>query len=287
MLVLCSVNQSLPLSFSIEPRQGGRYQSNFWKPPTGYGASQSILPLLFPEPLPTISLLDRNALIRAKKDTLLGPTIEVDESQVQKLTHTSTKSAKQKTIAEVELDETLIPCFNGELVLKLPRDDMKSRPVSFIESLPPIGTPPEEAKTPTRGNSIRLSPAARLERKNSQIRLSRRSSLPSISQRNSLLVPDTPTTETQIRVTIKSGTLDRLVDVLVSGLEGVSVTHTDDNYEMPLRDGKSKSFRVDRMEFNRVWWAGFRSFVTPIVLFEVSYCIPCFKHGENSYITFH
>lgn len=69
-------------------------------------------------------------------------------------------------------------------------------------------------------------------------------------------MPDAPTAEANIRVAIKSGSLDRLVDVLVSGLEGVSVTHTDDNFEMPLGDGKNKSrnksFRVDRVEFNRV-----------------------------------
>ncbi|KAG8973086.1 rho GTPase-activating protein [Tulasnella sp. 425] len=274
---LASINQMLPLSFAIESRQRGQYQPYFWKPQPAHSATQSILPLLFPEPLPTISLIDRNALIRTKKETLLGPVpgAEVNEAQVQKLTNPNPRSSKSRTpsrqrnIAEVDLDETLIPCFGGELILKLPRDDGKSRPTSFVDSLFPNASQPDGAKAPTRGNSIRLNTGSRLERKGSQMRLSRRSSLPSISQRNSLLIPDAPVVESSMRVTVKSGTLDRLVDVLVSGLDGVGVSHADDNGEMPLRDGKSKSFKVDRAEFARVWWTGFRSFVTPLVLFEL------------------
>ncbi|KAG8910322.1 rho GTPase-activating protein, partial [Tulasnella sp. 408] len=273
---MASINQILPLSFAIESRQRGQYQPYFWKPQPTHSAAQSILPLLFPEPLPTVSLIDRNALIRTKKETLLGPVpgAEVNEAQVQKLTNPNVRSksrtpSRQRNIAEVDLDETLIPCFGGELVLKLPRDDGKSRPTSFVDSLFPNASPSDGAKAPTRGNSIRLNTGSRLERKGSQMRLSRRSSLPSISQRNSLLIPDAPVVESSIRVTVKSGTIDRLVDVLVSGLDGVGVTHADDNGEMPLRDGKSKSFKVDRAEFARVWWTGFRSFVTPLVLFEL------------------
>ncbi|KAG8909517.1 rho GTPase-activating protein [Tulasnella sp. 417] len=273
---LASINQMLPLSFAIESRQRGQYQPYFWKPQPTHSAAQSILPLLFPEPLPTVSLIDRNALIRTKKETLLGPVpaAEINEAQVQKLTNPNGRSkartpSRQRNIAEVDLDETLIPCFGGELVLKLPRDDGKSRPSSFVDSLFPNASPADGAKPPTRGNSIRLNTGSRLERKGSQMRLSRRSSLPSISQRNSLLVPEAPVVESSIRVTVKSGTIDRLVDVLVSGLDGVGVTHADDNGEMPLRDGKSKSFKVDRAEFARVWWTGFRSFVTPLVLFEL------------------
>ncbi|KIO30491.1 hypothetical protein M407DRAFT_5566 [Tulasnella calospora MUT 4182] len=273
---LASINQMLPLSFAIESRQRGLYQPYFWKPHTTHSAAQSILPLLFPEPLPTVSLIDRNALIRTKKETLLGPVpgAEINEAQVQKLTNPNGRSksrtpSRQRNIAEVDLDETLIPCFGGELVLKLPRDDGKSRPTSFVDSLFPNASPADGAKAPTRGNSIRLNTGSRLERKGSQMRLSRRSSLPSISQRNSLLIPDAPVVESSMRVTVKSGTIDRLVDVLVSGLDGVGVSHADDNGEMPLRDGKSKSFKVDRAEFARVWWTGFRSFVTPLVLFEL------------------
>ncbi|KAG9018257.1 rho GTPase-activating protein [Tulasnella sp. 427] len=256
---LASINQILPLSFAIESRQRGQYQPYFWKPQPAHSAAQSILPLLFPEPLPTISLIDRNALIRTKKETLLGPVpgAEVNEAQVQKLTNPNARSksrtpSRQRNIAEVDLDETLIPCFGGELVLKLPRDDGKSRPTSFVDSLVPNASPTDGFKPITRGNSIRLNTGSRLERKGSQMRLSRRSSLPSISQRNSLLIPEAPVVEASIRVTVKSGTLDRLVDVLVSGLDGVGVTHADDNGESPLRDGKSKSFKVDRAEFARL-----------------------------------
>ncbi len=267
------------MSHAIESRRVGHYQPNFWKPAFLHNSTQPIIPLLFPETLPTVSLLDRNTLLRSKKENLLGPTgVEVQEASVQKFAQAGKlHSQPPRNIGELDLEETLLPCFNGELILKMPKDDVKSRPISVIDTNanPPLNlnlsvafsTP---SKPPSRGNSIRLSPAARLERKSSQTKLSRRSSLPSISQRNSLVIPESDPSDVHIRVLIKRGTLDRLVDVLISGLEVFGATHADDHGEMPLREGKGKIFEVDRAEYAALWWNGFRSFVTPFIFFEVT-----------------
>ncbi|KAG8871240.1 rho GTPase-activating protein [Tulasnella sp. 331] len=274
-----TIRDALGLSYIIEPRHRSYFQPFFWRPSSVHPAAHSLIPLLFPEPLPTVSLIDRTALVRAKKESLLGPSlslIELNEVETRRVTERAWSAPKsdmprRRDITEPDLGEMLIPCFDGELILKLPLADPKSRPASLIDTLtPPTSTPPtEEAPQLNRGKSIRLSPANRLERKGSQAQRSRRSSLPSISQRNSLLQPDLPPAEATTRVTIKCGTLDRLVDVLVCGLEGVGVVHADDNGEGPLREGKTRAFKVDRVEFSRVWWCGFRSFVTPVVLFEL------------------
>ncbi len=68
---------------------------------------------------------------------------------------------------------------------------------------------------------------------------------------------------------MKAGTLDRLVEVLAHGLPGVSVSIADDNGEMPLREGKTRDVKLDRSDFASVWWNVFRSFVSPLVFFEV------------------
>ena len=64
--------------------------------------------------------------------------------------------------------------------------------------------------------------------------------------------------------------MNHLVDILVHGLHHVSVSVTDDNGEMTLKEGMTRELYVDRAEFARVWWNVFRTFLTPIVFFEVS-----------------
>ena len=279
-MTVFSINQSQALSYAVEPRQKGRFAPYFWKPQSSSSAAQALVPLLFPEALPTITLLDRSLLLRGKKESMVNP--EVDEAQIRQVTQygpkprlTATSSSTSQThpdqrprnLADTELEETLIRIFDGQLVLKIMPDVPMSRPTSIIDARPTLDVSDDR---PSRGNSIRLSPAARLERKGSMARTSRRSSLPSISQRNSLLVPEPVVVEAPIRVVVKSGSLEQLVEILVSGLEGVQVTVADDNGEMPLRDRKVRTGKVDRAEFGRIWWSVFRSFVTPFVLFEVS-----------------
>ena len=98
--------------------------------------------------------------------------------------------------------------------------------------------------------------------------LARRSSLPSISQRASVVLQEHPS-ERPVRVVVKAGTLERLVEVLAHGLPGISVSIADDNGEMPLREGVARDIRLDRSDFASIWWNVYRSFVTPLVFFEV------------------
>ena len=153
------------------------------------------------------------------------------------------------------------------------RDNPAStRSASTSPSRPPSRTAadsPVTEKMFSRNPSIRVTPGSShghgTERKPS---LARRNSLPSISQRTSLIVNEI-VSDKPLRVVVQAGTLERLVDVLVHGLQGVTVSVADDNGEMPLTDRKTREVRVDVEEFSQVWWNVFRCFVTPQVLFEV------------------
>lgn len=68
---------------------------------------------------------------------------------------------------------------------------------------------------------------------------------------------------------MQAGTLNTLLSILVHGLHNVSVSVADDNGEMSLREGMTRELLVDRVDFAKVWWNVFRSFVTPMVFFEV------------------
>jgi hypothetical protein len=37
-------------------------------------------------------------------------------------------------------------------------------------------------------------------------------------------------------------------------------------------EGKTRELALDKVEFARIWWNVFRSFLTPLVFFEVSFC---------------
>ena len=215
-----------------------------------------------------------------------GPTkLSVEELQQLRNIDTSLRpfgkndasAAKDKLlkIGDVDLGGTAIPVYNGELLL-IARPDWDpssaSRPASRAPSRPPSSTYDTSGtdRAMTRTPSIRVKPGSSqgLERKSSA---QRRNSLPAISPRANQPIMTEVSTERPIRVLVQAGTLDRLVNVLIHGLKGVSVAVADDNGETSLRDGNTRDLVVDHSEFARVWWNVFRSFVTPIVFFEVSF----------------
>ncbi|KAG6382111.1 hypothetical protein JVT61DRAFT_754 [Boletus reticuloceps] len=279
-----SVDQFTSLSLAAEPRRRGLFEPFFWSQCTAPPHTQChpLVPLLFVEPLPTVSLIDRGQVWRGRLES--GPTkLSVEELQQLRNIDTSlrpfgkndasTSKDKLLKIGDVDLGGTAIPVHDGELLLvaRLDRDPgSASRPASRAPSRPPSSAiePSGNDRTMVRSPSIRVKPGSSqgLERKSS---VQRRNSLPAISQRTNHPVVTEVSTERPIRVLVQAGTLDRLVNVLIHGLKGVSVAVADDNGETSLRDGNTRDLVVDHCEFARVWWNVFRSFVTPIVFFEL------------------
>ncbi|OAX35708.1 hypothetical protein K503DRAFT_868067 [Rhizopogon vinicolor AM-OR11-026] len=278
------VDQFMSLSLAVEPRRKGLFEPFFWSHSmsTPHILCHPLTPLLFMDPLPTITFLDRGQIWRGRLES--GPTkLSVEELQrLRRLDIALTPAARSNrsdassslfNIGDVDIRETAIPIYDGELLL-IARSDLdplssSSRPPSRAPSRPPSSVVEGSnlEKSMTRSPSIRVKPGSSqgLERKSS---VARRSSLPSISSRPNAVLTEV-SSERPIRVIVQAGTLDRLVNVLVHGLQGVSVAVADDNGETSLRDGKTRDLVVDRAEFARVWWHVFRSFVTPFVFFEL------------------
>ncbi|KDN42364.1 hypothetical protein RSAG8_06855, partial [Rhizoctonia solani AG-8 WAC10335] len=314
------------LSFAIEPRRNRHYAPHFFRN-KGTQSTHPLMPLLFPELMPTVNMLDRSHIIRGKKLSSTshgdgtGPAgdgtgpVEMSQEHIQEVV-TRTRAfqsggqgqskGKEVRLLGEDLGETTLTVFEGELVLKLVKEEKGtgervlsrsttmlrnvSRPASLVEedsleelnaslsgilspsasgALSPVSTSPRLERKPSRNPSIRATPSSHLERKQSTIR-SRRSSLPSISQRTSLVVAEA-SGEPPLRALVSSGSLEKLVDVLVSGLEevGMQTSPADDNGETSLREGRTRGIRVDHAEYCRIFWGLFRSFVTPMVLFEM------------------
>lgn len=204
------------------------------------------------------------------------------------------KGERKKGRSAFDFGGMMLPVFDGELLLCVVSSaSADSRPVSQAgdsvsasasannkENIRTGGaTSPSNGTgggtTPSRQPSIRVKPAAAggLDRKASN--RARRASLPALSQKSpggaaSAIVLEQLRPELPLHAVVQAGTLDALVHFLVHGLEGVSVSVADDNGEMSLRDQRTRAVKVDCVEFARIWWPSFRSFVSPYVLFQVS-----------------
>ncbi len=171
-----------------------------------------------------------------------------------------------------KLPDPVIPVKDGDLLLIIETtlgSSSASRPSSTVSTRPQSMASEVEIGV-SRTPSLRVKPrtATAVERKTS---VARRSSLPSITERSA--APDVQarvdTNEPPLKAVVKAGTLDCLIDLLVSGIEDMVLSLTDDHGEVSL-NAHHRVFRVDRQDFEATWWNVFRSFLTPVVFFDVS-----------------
>ncbi|THG94626.1 hypothetical protein EW026_g6885 [Hermanssonia centrifuga] len=262
------IDQFMSLSLAAEPRRKGLFEPYYWTRPPAQQAFHPLTPLLFPEPLPTMAFVNRALIHRGR---LESTTSSLNIQDLQQLREGKPPPDSQKRGNSelnpgdaLDLGGTIIMVYEGELMLLVQPGDVPSQTPSRPPST--VAEPQTTDKPFNRNPSVRVKPGSKgLDRKPSQLR---RSSLPALSKKPSFEIADVAT-ERPLRVVIQAGTLDRLVDILVEGLHGVSVSVADDNGEMPLNDKKMRELKVDMTEFSRVWWSTFRSFVTPHVFFEL------------------
>ncbi|KAJ7152811.1 rho GTPase activating protein 22 [Mycena filopes] len=259
------VDQFLSLSLAAEPRRKGLFEPHYWTRAATQTPNAILTPLLFPEIFPTSSLIDRDQILRGRVDSDADPRLLRLDPQLS--------NQPRREIGGIA-GLTQIPVFNGELLLSVWHGTIgdsasSSRPSSRIPSRPPSSVVGDGAEaTLGRAPSVRVKPGSSqgLDRKTS---VARRNSLPSPSQQRRTFVASEPSSEPPLRVRVCAGSLHQLVQVLVHGLQGVSVSFADDNGEMSLREGKTRELVVDQAEFSKLWWNVYRSLVSPLVFFEL------------------
>ncbi|THH20488.1 hypothetical protein EW146_g880 [Bondarzewia mesenterica] len=275
------VDQFMSLSVAAESRRKGLYEPYFWSRSTSSSgpSHHSLVPLLFLEHLPDVTLINRAQIWRGRLESGATQLNVQDVHFLRNVDSASQLSGARKrrsfgaaadALNADDFGGTLIPLFDGELLLLVqPGGETSiSPPSSRAPSRPPSSVIESNSteRPVSRVPSMRVKPGSHgVERKTS---LARRNSLPSISQRTSLVIPER-ISERPVRAIVKAGTLERLVEILAHGLPGVSVSIADDNGEMPLREGMTREVRLDRVDFASVWWNVYRSFVTPLVFFEL------------------
>jgi hypothetical protein len=282
----------MTFSYLMEPRRRGLYEPFFWTHSTASRIPHPLVPLSFPEPLPTITLVDRNNL-RVTKTENLGPTQNiVDASVIQRLDPRAAPDRRSRLpspipgklpLAGMDIVGTVLRVDEELLVVVQASWDPStatsaSRPSSRAPSRPPSSMAEASGmeRTIARKASMRIRPGSSRQSLERGASLSRRNSLPSLSARPTVTTAEPSASDKPLTVLVQAATLDRLIKLLVFGMEGrVTVAPSDDFGETPLRERTSRELRLDMDDFSATWWYSFRSFVTPLVFFEV-----CpFSHG--------
>lgn len=255
-------------SLKAEPIQIGRLAQLFHQPRSQNYHLHALVPFTFPEPLPSLAFLDRSELVRLRKESLdkHGNTaphdIQMEHLSRMKFFPSEHVRSHWSGKEGVELDDTTFRLFNGEMIVKVVKESQpSSRPASFFDN-----GATSLSRRPSRAPSIRVTPqaASTLERKSSA---ARRQSMPLLNNsRNRINQTENMATnppDLSVPIVIVGGTIERLVDVLVRGLDYVMAATSDDNGEMALMDRRAKGLRIDRSDYSKTWWSTYRSFLTP------------------------
>ena len=110
------------LSLAIEPKKKGIFQPYYWSQAvTSTSSHSSLIPLLFPEPLPTLTLIDRSQLLWGHVDS------NASDIQFLRAVQGHLCPDNQRTgdhpdpirnaIGSISHGGTVIPVFNGDLIL--------------------------------------------------------------------------------------------------------------------------------------------------------------------------
>ncbi|CAO1632545.1 unnamed protein product [Parajaminaea phylloscopi] len=282
-----SLSSYLQASLSCEPRSLGTVDLN-WRPPLPAPlAAKAILPLIFPDAVSNLDLLDhREVIAKAASDdnsdfpstansrdpdatirstpqryvrSPLGaaPLIRASLQSLTRTKGVTSPGARSASGAMLPFgkitewgthrlpdeEETLFR-IGHDLVLKS-SDDMPA-------SLP---------SSPMTSKRFSQDFGSRNARPLSQV--SKRSSLPA-SNRSSVVEPTIVT-----HVSVKTGTLERLVDVAVLGVTDLSITFGDEgNDSMPPQAVKKSRLTMDLSNYRLVFLTTFRSICSPLVFFE-------------------
>ncbi|PWN20631.1 hypothetical protein BCV69DRAFT_282852 [Microstroma glucosiphilum] len=281
-----SVSSYLATSVLIEPCGLGNLDLH-WRPslPPQLNA-KALIPLMFPEALPTLDLLNREDVVnilypgmsqqrrpsgslggaeasagfaRYVRSPLGGAPLK-GRSSPASLRRTRTYPAigtRNKSVPFGDISEWAALADRGAA----PHDEG----TVFRIGSDLVLKATEDAQLNSSSGSPMLSNARfsqELSRSRPLSQMSKRSSLPA-SQRSSMV-----DAFVSVQVVVKAASLERLVDILVLGVSDLTVTLSDDNGEIPLQSARRSKLSMDVHAFRTSFLATYRSTCTPIVLFE-------------------
>ncbi|PWN27952.1 hypothetical protein BDZ90DRAFT_157764 [Jaminaea rosea] len=288
-----SISSYIDASLRLEPRSLGNIDRN-WRPPLPASLNaKTLLPLVFPEALPNLDLLDRRQIVAAAASddhramgsslvtrdfdaTIRGPSgagskyvrsplsgTPLMRASIQSLSRSKAAAMSSPGTRAGALPFGLISEWSTRGLSTTAEEETIHRIGNelILKSVddPPMSLP----STPMTSKRFSQDFGSRATRPLSQV--SRRSSLPA-SQRSSVIETVLPT-----QVQVKAGTLERLVDVLVLGVTDLSISLSGNNDDASgPTDAQTKVSRLslDLQNYRAAFLATFRSTCSPLVLFD-------------------
>ncbi|KAE8216721.1 hypothetical protein CF327_g157 [Tilletia walkeri] len=262
-------------SLHAEPKTLGAHEPYWRQPRSARATSNALVPLLFPQPLPHLSLVDRASLLAGVTEPprsssgLLDPertiTARSPGSRPQlsgsPLARSLTFPASQPTRNARTFAFNRIPEWssvsgnaggNGDEHVLHIGPDLVLRTVG--EVAPSTPSSPRASKRFSQDMSRQTRPLSQV---------SKRSSLPA-SNRSSVV--DVAAT---LAVTLKAGSLEKITDIMVMGVDHITTSLPDDNGEVPLSSARKAHLSMDLHSFRLAFLGTFRTLCTPNVLLRM------------------
>ncbi|KAK0524936.1 rho GTPase-activating protein [Tilletia horrida] len=261
-------------SLHAEPRTLGAHEPYWRQPRSARATSSALVPLLFPQPLPHLSLVDRAAILAGVTEPARSNAALLDPERT--ITQRSPGVRPQLSGSPLSRSLTFPPTqpmrgsrsfpFNriaewsssssangssgsgaDEHVLRIGKD-LILRTVG--EMAPSTPSSPRASKRFSQDMSRQTRPLSQV---------SKRSSLPA-SNRSSVI--DTPAV---LEVTLKAASLEKIADIMVMGVDHVTTSLPDDNGEAPLSSARKARLSMDLQSFRLAFLGTFRTLCTPNV----------------------
>ncbi|CAD6890843.1 unnamed protein product [Tilletia controversa] len=262
-------------SLHAEPKTLGAHEPYWRQPRSARATTNAMVPLLFPQPLPHLSLVDRAGLLAGVTEpsrpsaALLDPERTITARSPghrpalsgsplsRSLTFPTSQPARNtRTFAFNRIPEWSSLSGNAagngdEHVLNI-GPDLVLRTVG--EVAPSAPSSPRASKRFSQDMSRQTRPLSQV---------SKRSSLPA-SNRNSVV--DAAAT---LEVTLKAGSLEKITDIMVMGVDHITTSLPDDNGEVPLSSSRKAHLSMDLHSFRLAFLGTFRTLCTPNVMLRM------------------
>lgn len=229
----------------------------------------ALQPLIFVTPLPLDTLFAEDMGDDSQDSSTAMKSIPENVSRMNLTTRPSIRSrrtslsGRRSSVSETSLSkgsELEAPSRHENLgaTIRRIRGQLKNATIQIGEDieLQLVETIDAGARNPRHSLGSEITLSRRTSRARSSMALKRHSTV-SVS-------------DGRLQVTVKSASTERLVDILICGIEGDSMS-VDDNGQVPLNLLSARKFTMDLEQYRHVFFSTFRSFLEPSILFEVSH----------------
>ncbi|KAL9935547.1 hypothetical protein V8E36_005895 [Tilletia maclaganii] len=262
-------------SLHAEPKTLGAVEPYWRQPRSARAASNALVPIMFPQPLPHLSLVDRASIKAGVTEQPRTSSLLLDSER----TITARSHGQRAQLSGSPLARSLT--FPPTQQMRSARSFPFNRIAEWSSTSSSGGAGDEHvlrigsdlvlravgesaASTPSSPRASKRFSQEMSRQTRPQSQVSKRSSLPA-SNRSSV-VQDTPAV---LEVTLKAASLEKIADIMAMGVDHITTSLPDDNGEAPLSPARRARLSMDLHSFRLAFLGTFRTLCAPSVFFRM------------------